>query len=531
MRTTLAVVAAVLATAPVWAADPGPTLEVRVRAIDDLLPVAEYLGGLAGQEEQAKQGVAVVRAFAGKKGLEGVDTKRPIGLYARLTPAVADSPVVLLVPVADEPAFLNLLATRLKLDPKKGDDGVYAVKVPNVPPTVYFRFHKGYACGTVHTKASLDPDRLPDPAAFLASDDPALAAVVVHLDRVPAEVRKTFLGQMELQLADRKKGYEGKGKAERLGYEIGSEAAFRAVRTAAEDGAAASLRLVVDPKTYELTAEFALTAKDGSGLRSMLAEAGRRPSAAREAAAAKNPVVAVAARFELPDWLKKPVAEAVDFVITDALDKAKPDDRPAAEKVFDALAPTLKAGVADLAVGLSGTPGALKLAAAVKMTDGKAVEAVAKEFAPFLPSDKVALKTDVTEAGGLNLHTLRLPAPEVKALFGTDTFWLGTSADRLQVTAGGGEAAAKTLAAAGPSPGDLFRAELAVVRLLGLVEQGLPADEQKRLAGEVFGDAGADGRDTAVFAVTAGEKLAVRLTVKGKAVRYAVLVDQAKKAK
>ena len=142
----------------------GPAVEIRLKSVNDLLDYAEYIGDLVGQGEQAKQLSGFVRAMAGEKGIEGVDPKRPFGLYASVTKNVADSPVVAMIPVADEESFLGLLRDKLSLDPKKGDDGVYAVDVPNVPGKVYFTFANKYAYATFREKKPLDKgvSRQPD---------------------------------------------------------------------------------------------------------------------------------------------------------------------------------------------------------------------------------------------------------------------------------------------------------------------------------------------------------------------------------
>src|ERR1700722_9277809 len=88
-----------------------PALVVAFKSLDGLISDAKYIAEWAGKEEEAKQAEAMLKNLLGdKKGLEGVDPKKPIGLYARVN---ADDPqqseVVILVPVADEDALLNLL--------------------------------------------------------------------------------------------------------------------------------------------------------------------------------------------------------------------------------------------------------------------------------------------------------------------------------------------------------------------------------------------------------------------------------------
>ena len=51
----------------------GPALEIRLRAVNDLLTSFEYIGESVGKGDEVKQAAALVKAFAGPKGVEGVD--------------------------------------------------------------------------------------------------------------------------------------------------------------------------------------------------------------------------------------------------------------------------------------------------------------------------------------------------------------------------------------------------------------------------------------------------------------------------
>ena len=84
--TGLALLCVVVAPIPVRAADPpaaASDVVVRVQSIDGLLANFKYLATLAGEEEKAKQLEGMIRAKAGPGGLQGVDTKRPLGIYGR----------------------------------------------------------------------------------------------------------------------------------------------------------------------------------------------------------------------------------------------------------------------------------------------------------------------------------------------------------------------------------------------------------------------------------------------------------------
>src|SRR5262249_36740488 len=98
-----------------------PGLVVRLQPIDELLANVRYLAGQINQEDLAKQMEGFIKSMAGPNGLEGIDTKRPIALYGNFGPNGFDSTAVLLVPVADEKAVLDLLQ-RFDIKAEKGKD-------------------------------------------------------------------------------------------------------------------------------------------------------------------------------------------------------------------------------------------------------------------------------------------------------------------------------------------------------------------------------------------------------------------------
>src|SRR5438874_854555 len=110
MRTWAAATAvlAIAALAPTRAlAQPAkgtePTIEVRVQSVNVLLDKAEYVGGLLGKEDVIVQVKELVKSLAtADKGIEGIDPKKPFGAYGTLVADVANSPAVVMIPLADE---------------------------------------------------------------------------------------------------------------------------------------------------------------------------------------------------------------------------------------------------------------------------------------------------------------------------------------------------------------------------------------------------------------------------------------------
>ena len=144
---SLAAVAMMCLTGGLASAQPKaiePTVEVRLRSVNDLIDKFEYIAGLAGKEDAVTQVRELVKVLsADGKGIEGIDPKKPMGAYANRSADIASSPVVVLIPIADEDQFLKALNTRLGITPEKGEDGTQKVAVPLLNE-VHLRFANGY---------------------------------------------------------------------------------------------------------------------------------------------------------------------------------------------------------------------------------------------------------------------------------------------------------------------------------------------------------------------------------------------------
>src|SRR5215471_21784561 len=216
MRMRCVAVVALLALAvPVRAADDKktPTLIVRVQSLDGLIADARYLATLAGREEEAKQAEGFLKQFTGEKGIEGIDTKRPMGAYAFLGENVIDSEAVVLLPVADEQAVLALLK-RLNLTAEKDKDGVYSFQLPKPNVPIYFRFANKYVYVTARDKDAIEEKRLLAPAVVLPAGEIGATSATFNLEGVPEDIRKMILGQAEMRLGNLKEKQEKETKTQ-----------------------------------------------------------------------------------------------------------------------------------------------------------------------------------------------------------------------------------------------------------------------------------------------------------------------------
>src|SRR5207237_314735 len=125
--------------------DKAPMVVVRIRSIDAVLDNVKLLATLAGKEEFGRQLEGIIKAKTGPKGLEGIDTKRPLGFYTRIGSDLSDVAGVAMIPVSDEKAFLSLLEN-VGFPAKKAADGAYTIEPTGpLPVPLEFRFGNDYA--------------------------------------------------------------------------------------------------------------------------------------------------------------------------------------------------------------------------------------------------------------------------------------------------------------------------------------------------------------------------------------------------
>lgn len=536
MRKLLWSVAAVLgAVAPLGAAPPDPVVTARLRSLNDLTGYAEYLGGVVGQADPAKQAAQLVRGLADPdRGIEGVDPARPVGLYGVMTPDVVNSYAVVIVPVADEKALLDLLTGRLNLDPKKGEGGIYSLTVPNVPVPLFFRFAKKSAYVTARSADPLADDKLVAPADLFAGEEPAALAVRLFPGRVPAEVRKVFLGQVELQLAEsEKKRTPEKEAGGEMAYQVGQQGAFAALTALVSETAEVNVRVGIDPKADDLSAEVVVTPKGKTAFAGLVRGAGKATGAAAGRLAPANALFVGGFRLDLPKSVQPRLDAGVDAFIADAVAKAKKDERKPAKKFLSAFAPTLKSRVIDLGVAVvpGAEPGTVGAVVELRVVGGEGIEKAVKQLADLIPDDKADFSFDDEEVNGVSLHEVELgDAADLEKATGSASIYLGTSDDRLLIAVGADAKLLKAAAKKDAGPVPVLKADLSASRVLRVAEKGLPPEALDKLAAEHVGEK-VRGQDAVKLAVTGGDALTARLTIKGKAVRFVTAVDQAKKEK
>lgn len=507
--------------------DAGPAVELRLRSVNDLLDRAEYVAGLAGQEAAVGQARDFLKSLAVEgKGIQGIDPKRPIGAYARLETDIKTSPFVFMLPIADEKAFLDALQTHLQVTTEKGENGTLKAAVPLINQ-VHLRFANGYLY-IAPNAGDLDPGKLVSPKAYFGTDDGSFASLAVHIDRIPADLRKFAFGQFELGLnEERKKNADRESAAEKKLKGVIFDGLLGGGKGLLEDGTALTLKLFADPKSDEVSLEAALTARPGTPTAKNVAALGEKVSLpAGIVAAAGAPAARFGATASVTPGVQKEYAAAIRALLEQALKDAPADGKDVFEALVAAVSPTLEAGNLDVAGALlsANAKGHHVAIGAGAVREGKGIETFVKktveQYGQFIENE-VAFKFDVETVGDFALHKVELKnAPEkFEKVFGTGTIWLATSAEHLAFSIEPeGDVLRKALKAkAAPAP--VLQLDIAASQLLKVAQPDLKPDELKALLRDAFGDGPTAGKDTIRVTVTGGTALTAKATVKGKALR------------
>jgi hypothetical protein len=511
-----------------------PTLVVRVRSIDGLLSDFQYVARLAGREEEAKQLEGLLNSRAGPKGLEGIDTKRPLGLYGTLDANLTESSAVALIPISDQKAFLELLAG-FNFKAKKEDDGIYAVTPENLPVPIYFRFANGYAYATAREKTALDKNKLLDPAKVLAEKPGETLFASFRIDQIPEVFKQLITSQIEVKLSDLEDQKQpGETEAQRKIRVQATKESARQITALINDGGELTLSLGVNRDSQDLSAELTLSGKPNSELASNIARSARTETMF---AGLESPSSAVEffVHGAVPENARQQLVKSVDDAVHSALEKEKDANKRAlAEKLYAAILPTLKAGELDAAVELRGPTQDKHYAAiaALKVKDGQKLEKVFRGLREQVPQpDREMIKLDAETVGSVTIHRLDVQQQfdeQGKKLFGDNPIYLAFRSDALFVTGGdGGLSLLKEGLGGKAGVMPPFKFDVSVARLAPVMAKDQKADVAA-IAQKAFGGTGKNN-DKIQFIVEGGKKAKIRFDMKADVIKFFSLLDKANK--
>jgi hypothetical protein len=511
-----------------------PVVVLRIRSLDGILDDAKFLAGMLDQEEPVKQFEAMIRKRTGKKGLDGFDTKKPIGLYGTPGPNGIDSTAVIMLPVKDEKAILTLVEN-LGATVEKDDDGLYTVKhekTRDVP--IYFRIAHHYAYLTFRDKDNIAANKLLAPSVVLPPGHTGLISATVRIDLLPDEVKEKAISEFNLRVADqRDQHFEDKSKIQK---ELGAQAEkeLRAqVKGLFNDGRELTIKFDLDRKANDLSVELSLDGKPGSKLAGTIADLGKTTSLFA-GLVGKDSAASVLLTYTLPERLRKALAPVIDEGISNVLEKQADQPHQAlVEKMLKVLAPSLKAGEIDAAIDLRG-PSAKKhytLVAGIKLRNGKEVEKTVKEVVKDLPDQiRDAIKLDAQKVGEVNIHSVdidRFLDDSAREMFGNEPIYFAVRANAIYLAAGENSLKAiKEALAAKPGTTRMIHIDLSMARLAQLMARDNP--DAPQAAEKVFGK-GEHG-DRISIVLEGGKALKARISLKPAVLKFFHELEEAKKS-
>jgi hypothetical protein len=502
-----------------------PTLLVRIKSIDDLIADGKYLARLGGEEDRASQVHGFLQSMVGDKGLEGIDVKRPLGLFGTLN---GEPGGAALVPVVDDKAVLSLLE-RFGIKAEKDKDDIYAVSSENfpIPVPVYLRFANKYAYVAVQSKSLLTKGNLPDPEKLLAGSR-ATASAAFRLDQVPEGFKQFALAHVELRLSEQQeKEIPGETKAQRALRAQIVKNLSKQLASVIREGGALNVFFDVDRTAQQLVVEATLTGKHDSALRTTIQDLGQATSLFG-GWHADNAAVNLRATLTLPESIRKALGPVITEGIRKETEKeADEAKRERARKFLEALEPTLRAGEIDVALSLRGpsTDKHYAFVAGAKVKDGKAIDAAFQEAVQGLPEgEKANVKLNAETVQGATVHRLDMQKAlddEGRRLLGENPFFLAMRADSVVIAGGeGGLTALKEALAAEPKAGAKLLVEVSMAKLAPLLSRGNAKAQEKldKTVQESF--KGGSDADKLRLTVEGGESLKLRLTLKADALKF-----------
>jgi len=505
-----------------------PGVFLRFSALDHLRADFRYLGEVVGEGEKAKQLDELITSKLGEKGLESLDVKKPIGAYGWIGPFGIDSKAVILIPIAKEKAFVDLLSDTLDAKPEKGKDDVYTLNVDNLPFPIFFRFVNGYAYVTLRDKEVLDKDKLLTPEVVLPGAQIGTASFTVNIDEIPDDLKEKSLAVIENQLAGLKdKEMPTHSEAQKKFRDAAVDELSAQVKSLFKNGGTTTLRLDLDRKDGDVSLTMSMAAKSGSPLASKIRDLGQIKS---WTAALLHPDSALRLELNavLPEKLRQLLAPALQDAEKQVLAKAKnEDEREVIKPLVEGVMPTLKAAEVDTAIDLRG-PGDNSLytgVVGIKIKDGTKMERGFLKTAAKFPK---RIDLDAEKADRVNIHRIKLGKEDLdrdtRRLFGDNPIYVAFRDDVLLVSFGEkGLDALKEALTATPRTGKVTELQLMLPRLVPLFNDPKQGD----IARQVFGNDTNSGRVR--LSVEGGDSLTLRLALKAKLIDYLNRVDKAKK--
>jgi hypothetical protein len=366
------------------------------------------IGKIVGNPGLAKMLDTLAASATQQKGLVGLDKSRPWG--AVFLNETTDYPAYIFLPVTDLKGLLDALQGALGAPAKDTGNGVYEVTTPARP---FYAKQKGS-----WVFVTLSPEGLKntpaDPLPLLGDlTKKYTVAARAFLGNIPPSLREMILSRLKQgAVAANPEGNEG------LSLNKQWEKISASLTAAIDDLEEVTLGQAVDASAKRSYLDVTVTAKAGTKLAKLLAEAGNLKT---NFAAFRRPEAALAL-----SWVQKTPAETIaeqlaalkafrDQLPAQLEKKEIAELKPAAEGLLDVVQETVKSGRSDGALSIVLGAKSATLVGATAIVGGDKLDkalhdlaAVAKTKQPELAK---GIKLDVEKAAGVRFHVVSLPIP------------------------------------------------------------------------------------------------------------------------
>jgi len=507
-----------------------PAIVLQVKSIDELLVSLNSAVKTFLPEPMLKEFEKDVLSKLDVNKIKGIDPKKPVGLYATISDGAlqgdfSKSSVVVLVPISDEKAFVDLLGTINLQAEKKGD--MYVIGIPNVPVAASLQFRKGYAYICFAT-AKIDASTLLDPHGLFSAKETAAAALHIRLDRLPDDLRKKYLAiyaqKMEQQIeADHK--LRGPAEGPPFLEAVRLQTALRTVRWGVRwvkllvnDGKELIFRLDLDPKTGVIGSEMTLEPRSGSDLAKSIGEL--RPTK-NDFAGIIGADSAVHVLIQVPLFIgefKELLVNTTELIGKEAANAPK-EIAEAVSEWYKALGRTVKEGNLGFAASMRGPDRnhQFTVVGAFNLKDTAPLEKALKTAVKSAPKEEVdRIHFDAFKVQDINVHEIAvgdLLPPEAQIVFGKSSVYVRLSPNAVFVTFGpqGKEVITEKLTQKlQHQPAPLALAEISGKRILALYKTVGAAPEAFLFIDKLTA---AERSTVLAIKVKGGEKLVLRVEI------------------
>jgi len=408
-----------------------------VRSTDAVLESVAYFATLFGREDIAKQLESFIDTLTGNKGLVGLDRRNPVVFYVPTVPAPGQqTTAVIALPLSDEKDFLQLLLA-LNFQVQEPDaNQVRAITLPT-GQSAYLRFAHRYAF--ICNDRSHLAGKLADPAQLLKPEQKQHHLTVsLRIGEIPPAVRKQLYALLRA-VAD--KPIERKPNETQAQYQLRQqltqlvrEVLLQAIEDLEEVMAVADLHT----KTNQLTVDLDLVFRRGSNTAALVSRLQQTASRFRvlQSGSGSSLVLSYPVYGALRQQMDK-LAAMLEKGIAE-----KPQDQQAIlRQLYEAIAPTLKADLHELAVVVHGPSkdGKLTPIIAIRLREGRKLEAALRQLVKVLPEDaRSRVHLDSAKVAGHNVHELEISPddPNFSRVFGEEKLALLVTDDYLLLSAG-----------------------------------------------------------------------------------------------